>query len=38
MCELTIIIIAYRRLVSFEILTVDSPSDGDDEEGSKIVG
>ncbi|CAK9863596.1 unnamed protein product [Sphagnum jensenii] len=29
---------AYRRSVSFELLAVDSPGDGDDEEGSKTVG
>jgi hypothetical protein len=29
---------AYRRSVSFELLAVDSPGDGGDEEGSKTVG
>jgi len=28
----------YRRSVSFELLAVDSPGDGDDEDGSKTVG
>lgn len=30
-CELTTIIMAYKKLVSFKVLAMDSPSDGDDE-------
>jgi hypothetical protein len=29
---------AYKRVVSFKVLIMDSPSDGDDEEGSKTMG